>query len=95
MSKIKRYKDYIKSLPCAVCQDDTRVDQHHGIQLKGVMKGAGRKNPEMFSFPLCREHHDLLHMNLKEWEMWYGPQAEHILKAQSQALAAGWRFDHE
>lgn len=85
MSKIKRYKDYIKSLPCAVCQDDTRVDQHHLINIPGITKGVSNKLPEILSIPLCRKHHDALHADLKEFELWYTTQT--ILLAQTLVRA--------
>ena len=91
---MKTYRDFVKSLPCAVCGTTEGVEQHHGIQLPGTIKGMALKNPEILSFPLCAMHHRNLHANVEEFELWYGTQAEHIVRTQAKAHHEGvgrWR----
>jgi hypothetical protein len=92
---MKKYADWIRSLPCSVCQDDITVVQHHAIDLEGVTKGMSLKTPEVFSMPLCDAHHQMLHQDLVHWESVYGSQLSHILKTQLLAMLAGWEMTHE
>ena len=46
----KEYKAYIRTLPCLVCGKAS--DPHHEVG-----GGIGIKGPDLFSIPLCREHH--------------------------------------
>ena len=88
---MKTYRDYIKSLPCAVCGDDTKTQQHHLVNVPGVTKGLALKVPEFMSLPLCETHHRMLHEDLKNWSMWYGSQEEHLAKTLWKAHREGWR----
>jgi hypothetical protein len=91
---MKTYREYIKSLPCAVCAQDNS-DQHHLIDIEGVTKGLGTRLPEMLSIPLCRMHHDNLHADLKEFELWYGKQETLLVKTLLRAMIDGWEWDHD
>lgn len=86
---MKKYRDYIRSLPCVVCSDDSGSDIHHLIQVPGVTKGVARTLPDLIAIPLCRKHHDTLHANPAEFELWYGKQADLLVKTQIRALADG------
>ncbi len=55
----KKYLQWVKSLPCCICES-TADDAHH-IQARGLGKGMGTKISDVFSIPLCREHHSYAH----------------------------------
>lgn len=87
------YRDFIKSLPCSVCEDDTNVEQHHLIDLEGVEKGLSLKLPEVLSIPLCAMHHrSLHHMGLETWEHMHSSQGAHLTKTLVKAKIAGWEM---
>ena len=88
-----KYADYIRSLPCSVCDDDTTVVQHHSIDLLGVEKGLALKTPEAMSIPLCDAHHRMLHQDLIHWEAVYGSQTSHIMKTILKASLDGWTME--
>lgn len=54
------YLDYIRSLPCRIC-DFNPVDPHH-VETGGV----GMKGSDFTAIPLCRKHHDELGSKGKE-----------------------------
>ncbi len=60
----KKYLKWVKSLPCCICGApsvyDTSIDAHH-ITAPGLGKGTGTKISDVFSIPLCREHHSNAH----------------------------------
>lgn len=86
------YADYIRSLPCCVCQDDTTVQQHHLIDIPGVTKGMALKLPEAFSIPLCAKHHSLLHQHTESWQDIYGSQLGHMMMTILMASRDGWEM---
>lgn len=86
------YADYIRSLPCSVCDDDTTVQQHHAIEIPGILKGLALKTPEAFSIPLCARHHRELHLHVEGWEVNYGSQLGHITKTILKATLDGWEL---
>ena len=56
--------DFIRSLPCVVCFDDssyTHRAAHH--LLRGVVRGASLKAPDKNTIPLCSKCHSELHQN--------------------------------
>lgn len=86
------YADYIRSLPCSACADDTTVQQHHLIDIEGIEKGIALKLPEVFSIPLCAKHHRELHEDLQFWADVYGSQLGHLLKTILLASRDGWEM---
>lgn len=79
MSKHKRWesKEYLKfvqTLPCADCKSEENVVAHH---LKGRMApfsgGMGYKASDMFTMPLCPEHHREMHdtSNLIDYQIYF------------------------
>ena len=87
-----KYADFIRSLPCSVCDDDTVVQQHHLIDLEFVDKGLALKVDEILSIPLCPTHHGHLHCNLEAFTVAYGSQEAHLCKTLLKARIAGWEF---
>lgn len=55
----EKYLDHVRSYPCLVCGQQG-VDAHHV-----ETGGTGTKGSDLFTIPLCREHHNELHQ--------YGP----------------------
>ena len=70
----KAYMALVRDLPCCVCNRDGPSDPHHphGVGYRGV----GTKAPDIWCIPLCRQHHDDLHHDRREWEHRYGSQFE-------------------
>jgi hypothetical protein len=88
-----KYIDWIKTLACSVCADDTKTDPHHLIaDGQGIMGG---KSPDSLLMPLCRKHHDELHDDVLFWEISYGRQEVHICKAHRLAAYQGWRMEQK
>lgn len=62
----------------------------HHVKIKGLsLGGMGMKAPDLFTIPLCREHHDELHRDIARWEETYGPQYEHLIRTLDRALRNG------
>jgi hypothetical protein len=55
IGKSEDYLDYVRSLPCRIC-DDNPVDPHHT-----ETGGVGMKGSDFTAIPLCRKHHDEYH----------------------------------
>ena len=89
------YADYIRSLPCSVCADDTTVQQHHLINIDGLTKGMALKMPEIISIPLCARHHRELHLHVEGWEVNYGDQEYHLVQTLAQAAFDGWEITRD
>ncbi len=83
-----KYEKWVKSLPCAITQDDTATDCHH---LKGDQAGMILKANSFFSIPLCREvHDDLHHVGFQAWELKHGvTQWELACKTMARAVFEG------
>jgi len=52
----RKYLDYVKSLPCCVCQFP--ADDPHHEQAEG-QGGIGTRPSDERTLPLCRVHHDM------------------------------------
>lgn len=72
--KKQSHLDFINQLSCAICGRKP-VDPAHlraGFPLLGKRKtGAGEKPSDVWTTPLCREHHDEQHAS-SELHWWYG-----------------------
>lgn len=55
----------VKTQPCCVCGQ--QADDPHHIIGHG-MGGMGTKAHDLFTIPLCRQHHDELHHDPKLWK---------------------------
>jgi len=54
----KKYLKWVKSLPCDC---GAPADDAHHIQVRGLGKGTGTKISDLFTIPICREHHSNVH----------------------------------
>lgn len=50
----------VRSHGCCICRNPV-ADAHH-LRIIGHKRAAGKKNGDDFTIPLCRKHHDELHM---------------------------------
>lgn len=50
----------VRSLGCCICKNPV-ADAHH-LRTVGHRRAAALKNGDDFTIPLCRKHHDDLHM---------------------------------
>lgn len=82
----KAYTDWVKSLPCCVCGKQSD-DPHHIIQ--AGYGGKGTKASDLWTIPLCREHHDELHKDVDAWEFAHGMQFEFVALTLLQAVHDG------
>lgn len=53
------------------------------------MGGMGTKAHDLFTIPLCRQHHDELHRDPKLWEANYGNQIELLFSFLNRSLGMG------
>ncbi|OCG72975.1 DUF968 domain-containing protein [Gilliamella sp. Occ4-3] len=66
-----KYTQWVKAQPC-VCCGKQADDPHHII---GYGQGKmGGKAHDIFTLPLCREHHNELHRGVEAWEQTHGSQ---------------------
>lgn len=83
--KNRAYSDWVRSLPCVVC--DGPADQHHLIgKGSGIMGG---KASDFDSFALCRRHHEELHRDVAKFERIHGGQLEHVNRTKNRAIFVG------
>ena len=86
-TRSKIYLDFVRSLPCFCCQSPD-TEPHHGIDMD-LGGGMGTKETDLFTIPLCHEHHAELHRDVETWEYIYGTQAYFILRTLQKAEDAG------
>jgi hypothetical protein len=70
----ENYLDYIRSLRCCICGDDTSVEAAH-LRVGSVNDGkqpAGmaQKSSDRWALPLCGRHHREQHATGNEMEFW-------------------------
>ncbi|OQM42796.1 hypothetical protein BZK42_04395 [Citrobacter braakii] len=82
----ERYTRWVKTQPCACCGKPAD-DPHHLIG--HGQGGMGTKAHDLFVLPLCRRHHDELHVDTVAFEEKYGSQLELIFRFIDRALAIG------
>lgn len=51
----KKYLEWVRTLPCIVCQSTPAVPHHEGV------RGMGLKASDRDTLPLCHKHHDERH----------------------------------
>jgi hypothetical protein len=70
--KSKKYLDYIRSLPCCICGDNTTTEAAHlrtsNIELGKDDHGWGRPD-DKWALPLCGKHHREQH-TMNEMDFW-------------------------
>tara|TARA_Y100000588_G_scaffold329332_1_gene365439 strand:+ start:4816 stop:5787 length:972 start_codon:yes stop_codon:yes gene_type:complete len=82
----EKYLSFVRKLPCRVCGKTAGIAHHligHG---EGKM---GSKASDMFTFPLCNEHHQELHRDMNTWERQHGDQLWHVKETINRALVVG------
>ncbi|MCC8204344.1 DUF968 domain-containing protein [Escherichia coli] len=82
----EKYTRWVKTQPCACCGKPAD-DPHHLIG--HGQGGMGTKSHDIFTLPLCREHHNELHADTVAFEEKYGSQLELIFRFIDRALAIG------
>lgn len=82
----EKYTRWVKTQPC-VCCGATADDPHHLIG--SGQGGTGTKAHDIFTFPLCRPHHDELHRDPRSWAQKHGSQIAHVVKTLDMAFALG------
>ncbi|EOZ7435884.1 DUF968 domain-containing protein, partial [Escherichia coli] len=82
----EKYTRWVKTQPCACCGKPAD-DPHHLIG--HGQGGMGTKAHDIFTLPLCREHHNELHADPLEFEKKYGSQVELIFHFLDHAFATG------
>ncbi|WP_109402775.1 DUF968 domain-containing protein [Proteus terrae] len=81
-----QWLQWVKTQPCCVCGQ--QADDPHHIIGHG-MGGMGTKAHDLFTIPLCRQHHDELHRDPKLWEANYGNQIELLFSFLNRSLGIG------
>jgi hypothetical protein len=72
--KLDRHLDFIRSLPCLCCCDNTATEAAHirmsDARIAKVNAGVGQKPDDFFCVPLCGRHHREQHSGseLKFWQ---------------------------
>ncbi|EOD5329026.1 DUF968 domain-containing protein [Vibrio parahaemolyticus] len=82
----EKYLSFVRKLPCRVCGKTAGIAHHligHG---EGKM---GSKSSDMFTIPLCHEHHQNLHLDMNVWEDQHGDQLWHVKETINRALVVG------
>lgn len=82
----REYMNWVKTLRCVSCHSPAD-DPHHPTGTG--FKGMGTKVPDYWVIPVCRNCHDAIHHNWKEWEEVNGEQILHAALTLTQALYEG------
>ncbi len=71
--KDNKHLEYIRSLPCCICGEDTTVEAAHirtgSQEHEKPYTGKGEKPSDKWTVPLCGEHHRQQH-SMKEMDFW-------------------------
>lgn len=71
--KDARHLDFIRSLPCAICGDNTRTEAAHirtaSLENGKSHTGMQEKASDKWAVPLCNEHHREQH-SMNEMGFW-------------------------
>lgn len=82
----EKYTRWVKSQPCVCCGQ--QADDPHHIIGHG-QGGTGTKTHDIFTIPLCRQHHTELHLDMVAWESEYGSQIDLLFKFLDRAFGLG------
>ncbi len=63
----RTYLDWVKTLPCVMC--GAPADDPHHIKGVGQLSGAGLTAPDWAVVPVCRTHHDEIHLKPDLWPL--------------------------
>ncbi len=71
--KDAKYLDYIRSLPCCICGDDTTTEAAHirtaSLENGKPYTGMQEKASDKWALPLCGKHHREQH-TMNEMDFW-------------------------
>ncbi|EFE8088378.1 DUF968 domain-containing protein [Escherichia coli] len=82
----EKYTRWVKTQPCSCCGKPAD-DPHHLIG--HAQGGMGTKAHDIFTLPLCREHHNELHADPLAFEEKHGSQVDLIFRFLDHAFATG------
>jgi hypothetical protein len=82
----EHYTRWVKTQPCAGCGNQSD-DPHHLIGYG--QGGMGTKAHDLFTIPLCRKCHNVLHRDTRAFESENGNQLLMLLRTLDHALALG------
>ncbi|MGU0043993.1 DUF968 domain-containing protein [Escherichia coli] len=82
----EKYTRWVKTQPCARCGKP--ADESHHLIGHG-QGGMGTKSHDIFTLPLCREHHNELHADPLAFEEKHGSQVDLIFRFLDHAFATG------
>ncbi|EFM6596130.1 DUF968 domain-containing protein [Escherichia coli] len=82
----EKYTRWVKTQSCACCGKPAD-DPHHLIG--HGQGGMGTKSHDIFTLPLCREHHNELHADPLAFEEKHGSQVDLIFRFLDHAFATG------
>ncbi len=71
--KDNKHLDYIRSLPCCICGEETTVEAAHirtgSIEHEKDNTGKAEKPSDKWAVPLCGRHHREQH-SMREMDFW-------------------------
>ncbi len=71
--KDNKHLDYIRSLPCCICGEDTTVEAAHirtgSLEHEKPITGRAEKPSDKWTVPLCGKHHREQH-GMNEMDFW-------------------------
>ncbi len=80
----EKHLDFVRSLPCIVCGDNTSTEAAHirygDPRVAKRRTGMGEKPHDRWTIPLCGEHHRLQHKQ-NENLFWFNARIDPILSA--------------
>ena len=92
----KKHLDFIRSLPCLICHDNTGTEATHirmsDARHNKVNPGVGAKPDDKYTLPLCNLHHREQHAIGDERKFWDGIGLDPIPLALELYKVSG---DHE
>ncbi len=72
--KDAKHLDYVRSLPCCICGEDTTVEAAHirvgSPEHEKPPTGMGEKSSDKWAVPLCGRHHREQHTFGNELDFW-------------------------
>ena len=80
---------WVNTLTCSVCGGYS--ENHH---IKGHGQGGSLRASDLFTMPLCRDHHSELHRGVMTWEGKHGLQWAYVGQTLAKALRLG-KIDKE
>ena len=89
----RRYLDWVKSLPCCICNFPADDPHHEQAEAQG---GVGTRPSDERAIPMCRVHHDMRQhgkQGRRIWLWWETDPESVILATQSAWLARGNKAD--